>query len=468
MPLILGANSLTGGYEVDNSLRFNNDSSDYLSRTQSSGNRKTLTISFWVKRSGITDRQSLNSCTVDGSNETFIWFDTDDALFVKNSTSTTDFELRTNKLFRDVSAWYHIVVAIDTTQATSSNRVKIYVNGTQETSFANETYPSLNFDTRWNENSITNIIGREPYNAEYYDGYMSDVYFIDGQQLTPTDFGEFDADSGVWKPIAYTGTYGTNGFFLEFKDSSALGDDTSGEGNNFTVNNLTSIDQTTDTPTNNFCTGSSIFANNEANISPASFSNGNTTYTTTDDGWTLGRGTFGISSGKWYMEAKVTKTGGGQAGNFAIVPDDTTDTNGTSIGLRVDSASNEVIEINAGANTTTFTDLATGNILKLAVDLDNGKLWIGKNDTWWNNNNSSATLDVSNPDVTGINTAITYLISLGGYRNGADNNTWDLNFGNPPFTITTGNADANGYGNFEYAVPAGYYALCTANLAEFG
>jgi hypothetical protein len=460
MSLIIPANSLAGGgYAVDNSLRFDKPSSDYLSRTPASAtNQKTWTLSFWVKKSGLV----ANNMIYLQDPNTYIYFNTEDRLGIVFAGEVSG-NFRTSMLFRDVSAWYHIVIACDTTQGTASNRVKTYVNGSQVT-YSTESQPTINYDTTINSTADIEI-GKQSTN--YFNGYMAEKYLIDGQALTPTDFGEFDADSGVWKPIAYTGTYGTNGFYLEFKDSSALGDDTSGNSNDFTVNNLTSIDQTTDTPTNNFCTGSSIFANNEANVSPASFSNGNTTYTTTVDGWTLGRGTFGISSGKWYMEAKVTKTGDGQAGNFAIVPDDTTDTNGTSIGLRVDwFGVTEVVKINAGSNTTTFTDLATGNILKLAVDLDNGKLWIGKNDTWWNNNNSSATLDVSNPDVTGINTAITYLISLGGYRNDADNNTWDLNFGNPPFTITTGNADANGYGNFEYAVPTGYLSLCTKNLSE--
>jgi hypothetical protein len=468
MSLIIPANSLAGGgYAVDNSLRFNSGSSDYLNKSfGSAGDRTTWTLSFWTKRSSLSNTNQIFAKYTDGSNQDNFYFNTSNQFFWQVYNTGQTGRLITNSVYRDISAWYHVVCVWDTSNATAGDRMRLYINGEQVTSFATEDQASLNADSNTN-NSGTFTIGEDGNGSNFYNGYMAETYFIDGQALAPTDFGEFDADSGVWKPIVYEGTYGTNGFFLEFQDSGALGTDSSGEGNNFTVNNLTSIDQTTDTPTNNFCTGSSIFANNEANVSPASFSNGNTTYTTTVDGWTLGRGTFGISSGKWYMEAKVTKTGDGQAGNFAIVPDDTTDTNGTSIGLRVDwFGVTEVVKINAGSNTTTFTDLATGNILKLAVDLDNGKLWIGKNDTWWNNNNSSATLDVSNPDVTGINTAITYLISLGGYRNSADNNTWDLNFGNPPFTISSGNADANGYGNFEYAVPSGYLSLCTKNLSE--
>jgi hypothetical protein len=167
-------------------------------------------------------------------------------------TGSFQLKLITSQVFRDMSAWYHIVVAVDTTQATDTNRVKIYVNGSQVTSFLSTLYPSQNTDTSVNQSGAPCRVGAGT--SLYFNGYMSDVYLIDGQQLAPSDFGEFDEDSGIWKPIAYEGTYGTNGFYLEFKDSSALGDDTSGNGNDFTVNNLTSIDQTTDTPTNNFAT----------------------------------------------------------------------------------------------------------------------------------------------------------------------------------------------------------------------
>jgi hypothetical protein len=169
---------------------------------------------------------------------------------------TTGYNARkvTNQLFRDISAWYHIVCVWDTSNATSTDRQRIYVNGERITSFSTNVEPALNEASRFNS-TVPFEVGRSSSGSSgYFSGYMSDINFIDGQALDPTSFGEFDEDSGIWKSIAYTGTYGTNGFFLEFKDSSALGDDTSGNGNDFTVNNLTSIDQTTDTPTNNFAT----------------------------------------------------------------------------------------------------------------------------------------------------------------------------------------------------------------------
>ena len=186
-------------------------------------------------------------------------------------------------MYRDVSAWYHIVVAVDTTQGTASNRLKLYVNGEQITSLQASSYPSLNFDTLINNNNAHYISGAvdTTYGTRRFDGYMAEVCFIDGTALDPTSFGEFDEDSGIWKPISVSGlTFGTNGFYLDFEDSAALGDDVSGNGNNFTVNNLTAIDQTTDTPTNNFATLNPL--NNY--WSAATFSEGNSVYTSNNTG----------------------------------------------------------------------------------------------------------------------------------------------------------------------------------------
>jgi hypothetical protein len=228
MPLILGANSLTGGFAIDNSLRFNPSSSDTLTRTVSiAGNRKTFTYSGWIKRGSVSAGYGLFGQGNRGSSDFDIRLESSGTLRIEPS----GFDIKTNTVFRDVSAWYHFVIAIDTTQATSTNRVKIYVNGEQITSLANTTYPTLNYDTVVNSTGSTgNVVLGDIFNLTgKFDGYMSEINFIDGQALTPTDFGEFDADSGIWKPIAYTGTYGTNGFFLEFQDSGALGTDSSGK-----------------------------------------------------------------------------------------------------------------------------------------------------------------------------------------------------------------------------------------------
>jgi hypothetical protein len=473
MPLILGANSLTGGYAVDNSLRFEPSSSDYLNRTSgTSTDNKKLTFSFWVKR-GDSGREQhyLNS----SGTACQTYFASDDKIYFTDGTASGQY--KTTQVFRDFSAWYHFVFAEDTTQATASDRIKIYVNGTQITAFDIATTPTLNAGSGWNANSTATFIGR--YNPSptgyYYSGYMSEFNFIDGQQLTPTDFGEFDADSGVWKPIAYTGTYGTNGFYLEFKDSSALGDDTSGEGNNFTVNNLTSIDQTTDTPTNNFATMNPL----DNYYAGATFSEGNLQVATTNSGKAWNTSTIALSSGKWYFEAKNSATGGTTPSDKwnLIGISDRSATAVTDLGVANYQYAiyqyNGNVYASSGTSTTYAATWDTGDVIGCAIDLDNNKIYWSKEGAWGDGAGAwgSTTFNPATGAITIQAVASTlngfYFVAMG---DGGVNvsKTWQFNFGNAPYTITTGNADANGYGNFEYEVPAGYYALNTKNLAEFG
>jgi hypothetical protein len=248
MVSILGANSVSGGYEVSNSLRFDDGSSAYLNRTQTAGNRRTWTWSGWVKRGIVDTRQNILSAGNDGNDESQLRFDATGYLRFKESTGNSpEFLLDTNAFFRDPAAWYHIVVAVDTTQGTDSNRIKIYVNGSQITSFNSPNYPSQNYDTRWNNNSQVTYLGMNvPDYRDYYDGYMTEVNFVDGSQKAPTDFGEFD-DNGVWIPKKYSGSYGTNGYFLQFQqtgtsqNSSGIGADTSGQDNHFAVSGIAAI-----------------------------------------------------------------------------------------------------------------------------------------------------------------------------------------------------------------------------------
>ena len=250
------------GHQVDNSCRFNSGSSDYLNRTPSSaGNRRTWTFSCWIKKSDAgTNNDDLFNGGSAGTNHDLIFLRNDNKFEAKNySSSAFQYQITTNRLFRDVSAWYHLVVAFDSTQGTESNRVKLYVNGVQETSLENANYPSQNFDSNFN-NTVIQTFGRGIESGtsstyRYLKGYASELCWIDGQQLDPTSFGETDSVTNNWVPKDVSGlTFGTNGFYLDFKDSSALGNDVSGNNNDFTVNNLTSIDQSTDTCTNNFAT----------------------------------------------------------------------------------------------------------------------------------------------------------------------------------------------------------------------
>jgi hypothetical protein len=219
-----------------------------LTRTQSNGNRKTFTVSFWLKRSAISVNTQLFGTDPDGSvGNNFNIFDitTTDEFDISGYESETTFRLITNRKFRDTSAWYHVVLSVDTTQATASDRIKIYVNGVQETSFSTETYPSQNHDTKFNLNSyIFNIGGRS---GALFDGSMTHVHFIDGTAYDASTFGETDSTTGIWKPkTAPSVTYGTNGFFLKFENSASFGTDSSGNANNFTVNGT--MTQTIDTP----------------------------------------------------------------------------------------------------------------------------------------------------------------------------------------------------------------------------
>ncbi len=233
-------------YPISRSLRFNSADTTYLNRTPASAsNRRTWTWSGWVKRSALGARQILISqgdSSVSVPNG-YIEFDANDKLVYGEYTGSAAVNLVTTAVYRDVSAWYHLLIAVDTTQATSSNRAKVYVNGSQISDFSTATYPSQNFDSGINSTFAAGI-GRDQRSASlYFNGYLTEINLIDGQALTPSSFGLNDPETGVWSPKQYTGTYGTNGFYLNFSDNSnttaaTLGKDYSGNGNNWTPNNF--------------------------------------------------------------------------------------------------------------------------------------------------------------------------------------------------------------------------------------
>ena len=443
------------------SARFNRGSSDSLTRTPSSAsNRKTFTFSTWVKRSNVSDKQQIFGVEGGGNNTT--WFR---LLFSSSETINIEAyndEIITNRVFRDVSAWYHIVLAVDTTQGTASNRVKLYINGTQETSFSSSTYPSQDQDLGIN-NTVVHNIGRAD-GSNGFAGYLAETILIDGQQLAPTSFGVANSD-GVWTPIIYTGTFGTNGFNLQFENAAALGTDSSPNGNNFTVNNLTSIDQSTDYPVVNYATLNPISNGSNTTLSEGNLvSTGNTA---TDSG--MSTVTLPIAfSGKWYWEMKIT-------GSHADYPKAGIFKNWEAIAQgTMNGASGGAFQLDAyiqkGLSTLvsddgniSITAPANDQIIMYALDSVNGKFYIGNNGTWYNSGNptsgSTGTGSVLNLTSGNINMIATH------EYNGSKSN-W--NFGSPPYSISSSNADGNGYGNFEYAVPSGYYAINTANLAEFG
>ena len=451
MPLILPSNSISAvGYEVDNSLRFDDGSSDYLSFTPSNETLDKLTLSCWVKRSSLGSTQRIYSHN--SSYYLYYRFESSDIFRFIISGGSGLFRLDTSRVFRDTSAWYHILVTLDSTQATASDRLKLWVNGVQETSFSATGYPNLNETVSVFSNSKSFEIGRYETSAEYFDGYMAELVVASGQALDPTSFGEFDEDSGIWKPKAVSGlTFGTNGFYLDFENSGSLGADVSGNGNNFTVNNLTSIDQTTDTPTNNFATINPLF-NDTANI--ATMSDGNLTILSTTGSWTTSPASLAFSSGKWYYEVKwLTGTGGDYTAKVGWGNPDKgkfMETQGSI--LYRNSNGQKLIDNSGSSYGATWT--TGGDIIGVAIDVDGGTV------TFYKNGSSQGDITISGGLDDG--TFIIPFIQLG------NTDKVSVNFGNPPFTISSGNSDGNGYGNFEYAVPSGYYALNTKNLAEYG
>ena len=436
----------------------------YLNKTFSgNGSTTKFTASFWVKRSKIGARQEVIAKWSSGSNNTTIRFLDDDTLaFVDYASSTTVLGKTTNRKFRDTSAWYHIVCNIDTTQASSDDRAKIYVNGVQETSFASNTVYSQNASTNWN-NTWSNQIGWSG-NDGYFEGYISHVALVDGQALAPTVFGETDSTSGIWKFKSPSGvTWGTNGFHLKFENSAALGTDSSGNSNTFTVNG--NGRQALDTPSNVYATANPLHFN--ATIpSAGTLSNGNLTFTSSQGGsaYPAMYSTMAVSQGKWYAEFKVTTANSAIIGIGSGIP-----SGGFFGGGVYDYAYYyDGTFYNNGGNTGSQSSYTDGDIISVAMDLDNNKVYVAKNNTWQHSGNPSASsggYTITAPSST--NTGV-YHIAYG--DSGGGTPTIQGNFGNGYFgTTAISSAGSNGNGSlFEYDVPSGYYALNTKNINTYG
>ena len=470
--IILGTNSIKDtGFDVANSLRFNSASSDYLNRTIGSSTPSTTwTLSCWLKRSKLGVAQTFLSAAASSAgnnNNLNIKFKADDSLeyTIINSGSYNGRRI-SNRLFRDTSAWYNLIFVWDTSNGTAGDRMKVYVNGLQESSFTTTSNPSLNSTANIAGNIFT--VGRPAYTSDAsLDSYIAEVVLLDGTAVSDaTSFGEFDEDSGIWKPIDVSGlTFGNNGFYLDFEDSSALGADVSGNTNNFTVNNLTAIDQSTDTCTNNYATGNPL--DNGCGKAPT-FSEGNLKYVSSST-FNFALPTIGVSSGKWYMEIKYVAVGSGGS-IMAGITDQFDNTNrdltgnafagGEPLGIGYYQNGNKYLNNVASSYGSTYT---TGDIIGVYLDVDNSKLYFAKNGTL---QNSGTGLDLpSSANSTGV---FFFMPSV-------DKATIEVNYGNPTFTGTD-KADANGYGSFKYSPSAGtfdgaskdFYALNTKNLAEYG
>ena len=451
-PLILGTNSIKDtGYDVANSLRFNGADSEDLERTpSSSGNNNKNTVSVWLKRARV-DEEDFIIYGEDGStNRCKITFKSNNQLQVTTIVSSSNnLVYETNRLFRDTSSWYHFVFAFDSTLSTSGDRCRVYVNGTEEDSFAVETDMGQNTSNTLSTSGKTVYIGSQN-SGNFFDGYMAEFVFIDGQQLDPTSFGEFDSDSpNIWKPIDVSGlTFGTNGFYLDFENASSLGADVSGNSNNFTVNNLTSVDQTTDTCTNNFATLNPL----EAEENSPTFSDGNLTQTTPNSGASGGRSTIEIPhTGVWYWEVKIVSTTGTIGDNVRLgISNDSPSSNSGQLIKYMSDGQSQI----PGSSSSYGASYAAGDIIGIKVDADSNQVTFYKN--------GATQGAISYTMVAGE----TYKAVVGEFSN-TIGCVYSMNFGNAPFSISSGNSDPNGYGNFEYSTDSGY-ALNTKNLAEFG
>ena len=467
--LIGGANTESAAYEIDNSIRMDEASSTKLTNDEmDDGNRDIWTFSCWFKKTNVgeTGDSHLFSCGTGGTELTAIILrGSGDGEAIKcenyvDSGSTIRWAITTPGSYRDPTAWYHLVLAVDTTQASISNGLKLWINGVA-ISYTGSTWVQ-NADTCMNSDDHENVIGaRQNNNDMFFDGYLADVNFIDGTQKQATDFGKFNSN-GVWIPKKYSGSYGTNGYLLEFKgtgtdaNASGMGADTSGQGHHFSFHNLASADgdTCTDTPTNNFCTLNSI--GGALSSAKWTFSQGNCQVQQNDNGeWRATGSTMAVSKGKWYWEIEFDA--GTMTEIFVGVHDTSISLEGvqrwvTGSTLFYNHTGGEMRQ--DGTDTTAdYGVLTAGDILGVALNMDDDQITL---------------YDNGSAIVTNFSLSSSITEAMPTFMADYNDVVYKVNFGNPPFSISSGNSDANGYGNFEYAVPTNYYALCTKNLAEFG
>ena len=456
------------GYDVSNSVRLNDDDNAQLDRTfGSGGDVDKFTVSMWIKISTLASQPdaahypfiAVNSSP--GSNMGFRIRNTDLLQWYHYSAVDGDagykLDLRTAMLFRDPTAWYHIVGVYDSANGTEALRGRMYVNGVEAPLTGTPVYPSSGLDGIMG-GQIPHSIGGYPTSGGQSDIYVAEMNYVDGQALAPTSFGEFD-DNAVWIPKKYTGSYGTVGFFLEFKqtgtsaNSSGIGADTSGNDNHFTPVGLAAADITEDTCTNNFCTLNPLLKS----TSNVVLSEGNLKVVLNQtSGWQHAAGTIAVKSGKFYWEAKALNVSATDKTSIGVLQFNTTDVD--FIGnTNTDRSSKGISGHGAGTGSYSY---AEGDIIQCAMDLDNNKIYWGKNGTYFGDMDPAAGSGSTTQTISNANFCVPV---VGGYAD----SSWEMNFGVPQFSISSGNSDGE-YGDFEYAPPSGFYALCTKRIGEFG
>ena len=459
MPFIIPANSaVSGGFNVANSVNCGDTSTRWTgSNKVTSTNQKKGSWNIWLKRT-VLGAQGLFKVYDSGNTGTEFGFDSSDQFFMKEFESGSDvFNLKTNAKYRDPSAWMHILLAIDTTQGTEANRIRLYINGV-EPSLATSTRPSVNTNlVRFFANGADNS-NQQHEMGNNYDGatghyLLTQILYVDGTQLANTDVGEFDEDSNIWKPINISGTtLGNNGYYLSMEDSSNFGVAT---GKSFTAHGFAATDSRTDTCTNNFATINPLIVMNTDTV----YSEGNLVMTPGGNtgNWQIGFSSIAVSAGKWYVETKMI------GGNYVNGISETTSNQLSASGPEhfiggftkeigyYSQSGNKFVENSQSSYGASYTN---GDIMGMALDLDSGTRTI----TFFKNGASQGAITLPSSMET-----MTFGMSVNQGSSSAQ-----FNFGSPPYAISSGNADGNGYGNFEYAVPSGYFSLNTKNLAEYG
>ena len=466
-----GTGTSSAVHTIGQSIRFNSGDSAYMHRTPSStGNRKTFTSSFWFKRGKLGTDMYLGGPNISNSGYAYgIYFASDDSIYVwiYYSGSAWQGQLYTNRLFRDPSAWYHIVLSVDTTQAVSSERVRIYVNGQRETSFATENYPNQNQDTSWNVSGTQMSIGSGDTNPSasgaFFDGYLAEIHYLDGYAYDPSYFGLFN-DSGIWIPKEYSGSYGTNGFHIKGEDSADLGNDSSGNNNDFTTSGLASDDQRSDSPTNNFATFNPLVASSDT----FTYSNGNLKSLSDTNSFAYTGLTQAIKTGKYVIEFDVgtlqssSSVGVGMCtldyftSNQASTTQDDLGQQSNSFLFR-DNTGNDATRMfieSSSAITTNSPTLGNNDKFFIYVDADNGKAWVGLYD------DSAGTTSIYGSDFDTVGNPATGANPTLSFTSGTEMMIFVQYYTGTGLTIETEPS------KMTHSVVSGYNAINTKNLGS--
>ena len=460
MPLILGTNSIKDtGYEVANSANFESANSQALSKDYSGTHSDTNqgTWSMWIKRAKLTTRMKIFGAYIDGNDSgQNLEFQANDTLRYRAGSGSSDINI-TNAVYRDPSAWYHIVVQQDSDASGASNQVKIWVNNTLQTLSTNNGAPGI-IQFGHADATANSIIGAEESagNSTYFDGYMAEFAYCDGQKLAPTSFGEYDEDSPtIWKPKDLSDlTFGNQGVWLDFETSGTMGNDVSGNNNDFATED-NAVEQKTDTPTNNFATWNPLAYSGKTAMIEGNLQGYGDDNDSRNEG---GIATIGVSAGKWYWENKISAVGGGAS--LGIYPDTnhntisnaSTELHQGDPSIFYKSDGNKQVDDSSSSYGDSYT---TNDIISVALNLDDNEIKFYKNGTVQNSGTAVA--------VTSISPDFYFPVQAG-----VSNSSVTGNFGNPPYANSSDAADANGYGAFEYAPPSGFLALCTKNLGSDG